>query len=375
MSQWAINFWRCWFLMIWIYFNILRNQLPQVSSKFEPGPWDHHLFLKKKANVVKPCKTLDGSDLQIDIFPHSRDRVASSLNVFEWKFWRVDFHCDGKNLHVLPCPAGCPPRKCFMAPGWGVRAVCSLCNFSTFGPRDLLPIVLQDPNDKYCWWTKSCTTKDDDYPIIYRVLTIPGGAGFRPSTVCWSSLLTIFSHLFLEKCVCFLVFFGVTGKVFSPNGCYFRQSLESFWRACARWANQSWMAIQADLDASPWSMRVNNKLGFFLRYFCIFLLFCTMDSLPSRLLQEGMIFLVHLEPKHLTSKSMQVILRCFLRCFFLFVDIFRLGQICSQKRLTGNLKWDPRKKRLILETTIFSFQLLSSNCNGVRGVNLEDRHT
>ena len=30
----------------------------------------------------------------------------------------------------------------------------------------------------YCWWTKSCTTKDDDYPIIYRVLYIPGGAGF-----------------------------------------------------------------------------------------------------------------------------------------------------------------------------------------------------
>ena len=25
---------------------------------------------------------------------------------------------------------------------------------------------------------------DDDYPIIYRVLTIPGGAGFCPSTVC-----------------------------------------------------------------------------------------------------------------------------------------------------------------------------------------------
>ena len=35
----------------------------------------------------------------------------------------------------------------------------------------------------YCWWTKSCTTKDDDYPIIYRVLTIPGGAGFLPSRV------------------------------------------------------------------------------------------------------------------------------------------------------------------------------------------------
>ena len=27
----------------------------------------------------------------------------------------------------------------------------------------------------YCWWTKSCTTKDDDCPTIYRVLTILGG--------------------------------------------------------------------------------------------------------------------------------------------------------------------------------------------------------
>ena len=40
----------------------------------------------------------------------------------------------------------------------------------------------------YCWWQKSWTTKDD-YPIIYRVLTIPGGAGFRPSTVsCLSTV-------------------------------------------------------------------------------------------------------------------------------------------------------------------------------------------
>ena len=38
-------------------------------------------------------------------------------------------------------------------------------------------------NETYCWWTKSCTTKDDYYPIIHRVLTIPGGAGFHPSTV------------------------------------------------------------------------------------------------------------------------------------------------------------------------------------------------
>ena len=38
----------------------------------------------------------------------------------------------------------------------------------------------------YCWWTKSCTTKDDDYPIIYGVLAIPGGAGFRLPTVCFN---------------------------------------------------------------------------------------------------------------------------------------------------------------------------------------------
>ena len=41
-------------------------------------------------------------------------------------------------------------------------------------------VILFNP---YCWWTKSCTTKGDNYPIIFRVLPIPGGAGFLPSTV------------------------------------------------------------------------------------------------------------------------------------------------------------------------------------------------
>ena len=51
----------------------------------------------------------------------------------------------------------------------------------------------------YCWWTKSCTTKDVDYPIIYRVFTIPGGAGFCPtnSMSSWMSWV-----MFLEsRCV------------------------------------------------------------------------------------------------------------------------------------------------------------------------------
>ena len=46
-----------------------------------------------------------------------------------------------------------------------------------YWPIDLLYL------GSYGWWKKSCTTKDDDYPIIYRVLYIPGGAGFCPSTV------------------------------------------------------------------------------------------------------------------------------------------------------------------------------------------------
>ena len=52
----------------------------------------------------------------------------------------------------------------------------------------------------YSWWKKSCTTKDDDYPIIFRVLTIPGGAGFRPSTVSqkiWISLDKSFVSFFV----------------------------------------------------------------------------------------------------------------------------------------------------------------------------------
>ena len=50
-----------------------------------------------------------------------------------------------------------------------------------------LKLTAKAPFGCYCWWTKSCTTKDDDYPIIYRFLTIPGGPGFLPSTVCSTS--------------------------------------------------------------------------------------------------------------------------------------------------------------------------------------------
>ena len=50
----------------------------------------------------------------------------------------------------------------------------------------------------YCWWLKSCTTKDDDYPIICRVSYIPGGAGFLPSTVSPPKQLPRIVSFFLD---------------------------------------------------------------------------------------------------------------------------------------------------------------------------------
>ena len=37
-------------------------------------------------------------------------------------------------------------------------------------PKTSNPVALQKKVLSYCWWLKSCTTKDDDYPIIYGVL-------------------------------------------------------------------------------------------------------------------------------------------------------------------------------------------------------------
>ena len=65
-----------------------------------------------------------------------------------------------------------------------------------------IPMVglITKPASCYCWWTKSCTTKDDDYPIIYRVLTIPGGAGLRPSTVPHKNCVVSSTFLFTFAC-------------------------------------------------------------------------------------------------------------------------------------------------------------------------------
>ena len=45
----------------------------------------------------------------------------------------------------------------------------------------------------YCW-KKSCTTKDDDYPIVYRLLYIPGGWEWDFWTINRSSSCSKFSR-------------------------------------------------------------------------------------------------------------------------------------------------------------------------------------
>ena len=43
------------------------------------------------------------------------------------------------------------------------------------------------PNIPYCWWKKSCTSWYGKHPIIYKVLYIPGGAG-------WKKLAFVVAH-------------------------------------------------------------------------------------------------------------------------------------------------------------------------------------
>ena len=68
-------------------------------------------------------------------------------------------------------------------PEWCFSTTLLEC-WSTIGDWLVFSWLIVDSYYLYCWWTKSCTTKNDDYPMIYRVLTIPGGClGFLPSTV------------------------------------------------------------------------------------------------------------------------------------------------------------------------------------------------
>ena len=50
----------------------------------------------------------------------------------------------------------------------------------------------------YCWWKKSCTSWYGKYPIIYKVLYMPGGAGFSSINSITNVLrVQLFGHFLL----------------------------------------------------------------------------------------------------------------------------------------------------------------------------------
>ncbi len=101
---------------------------------------------------------------------------------------------------------------------------------SIFHPRnsavalDVPRVFLRRNMIWYCWWLKSCTTKDDDYPIIYRVSTIPGGwewdfshqqyeqiyrIPYKNWQVWWKTLRTYHERVSLtSSLICRIFFFG-----------------------------------------------------------------------------------------------------------------------------------------------------------------------
>ena len=77
----------------------------------------------------------------------------------------------------------------------------------------------------YCWWKKSCTSWYGKCPIIYKVLCIPGGAGFLPSTVFWRDfrypqlqIAPFRSHQLVKHLLKFFLFRAWHGN--TVNSCY-----------------------------------------------------------------------------------------------------------------------------------------------------------
>jgi len=70
------------------------------------------------------------------------------------------------------------------------------------GKESTLALLCKYPKQKhkinYSWWKKSCSSWCSRYLSIHRVLYIPGGAGFLPSTV--SSLYSKYGAPKLTKC-------------------------------------------------------------------------------------------------------------------------------------------------------------------------------
>jgi len=70
---------------------------------------------------------------------------------------------------------------------WSGKAACAIC-------FELSEAKVSQKVSNYCWWKKSCTSWYGKNPIIYRVLYIPGGAGFLPSTIMRALIWEVYFH-------------------------------------------------------------------------------------------------------------------------------------------------------------------------------------
>ena len=93
------------------------------------------------------------------------------------------------NICNLDLRLQCPKRlKCsHFTPSWPTIVCFSPIHFQ-WDFEDSKCQCQSTAQIKYSWWKKSCTSWYGESAIIYRVISISGGAGFLPSTVPPASL-------------------------------------------------------------------------------------------------------------------------------------------------------------------------------------------
>ena len=122
----------------------------------------------------------------------------------------------------------------------------------------------------WCWWKNSCTSWYGKYPIVYRVLYIPSGVGFLPSTVCihlhlhrYTFPIVVYKVLDLRLfdvnswytvVSCCFSLFGSRNKVVKKHGlhgsehffvslAWFILSFKTLYRACIGSLSETWLFV------------------------------------------------------------------------------------------------------------------------------------
>ena len=149
--------------------------------------------------------------------------VHVSQRIFSFTSWNKIMSMTTKKTHFSR--KGCSPR---LFPLVAVH-VSSLGYFASTA-------TLVFRGYTYCWWKKSCTSWYGWYTIIYRVLYIPGGAGFLPSTVC--------IHLYCHLCISvFIYFFTILLKTPNFSLSIEQEALEKKWHSVLTFVFIGWRPL------------------------------------------------------------------------------------------------------------------------------------